>query len=462
VPAVPLEVARRFVLGRQGLWPGRRWEGRDELDPALRYIGSVQFDPLNVVGHSHDLALWGRIVGYRAEDLEEALYRKRTLFEAGGNVQIRPIEEWPYQRLVMRRRVAETRWRRFARANTRLLARVTRELERRGPLGPGDFGGPGEKRVRNYRARKESALALYYLWLKGDVLIAFRRRGEKVFDLTTRVLPRTPSELPVAEVEEHLILQTLRQLGLASRSEWLRYAWPRIGRLRLRDEWQKRSRRWIEQGVVQEIEVEGWRGRQCVLAEAVPDLEALLRAEVPPAWRPRSTTTEEEVVFLAPLEMVSGRGRAAQLFDFEYLWEVYKPASRRRWGYYTLPVLWGDRLCARVELVADRENGSLFVRGFWPEDPALRRDSAFSSALAQGLARLATFNGLSAVIPAELRAGVGPPRRVIRDTRERGRLPPASASRKRGTAERDQGPPPPPPATFACPGLARSASSYII
>jgi uncharacterized protein len=393
VPAESLSTARRFVLGRQGLWPGRRWKGRRGVDQALRYIGSVQFDPLDVVGRSHDLALWGRIVGYRVPDLEDALYTKRTLFEVGGNVQIRPVEEWPYLRLVLQRKIAEARWRRFARTKAALLARVTRELEKRGPLGPRDFEGPGEKRIRNYRARKESALALYYLWLKGEVMIAFRRRGEKVFDLTERLFPRAAPDIPVRDVEEHLILQTLRQLGLASSSEWLRYAWARIGRLSLRDEWRSRSRRWTEQGVIQEIEVEGWKGRQCLLTEAASDLETLRSSDLPPAWRPLSPTTEEEVVFLAPLEEVTGRGRAAQLFDFEYVWEVYKPASKRRWGYYTLPVLWGDRLCSRIELRADRANGTLEVLGFWPEELALRHDPQFSTALGRGLQRLADFNG---------------------------------------------------------------------
>ena len=397
VRAVSRETVRRFVLGRQGLWPGRRWEGRKAVDLALQHIGSVQFDPLDVVGHSHDLALWGRIVGYRAEDLEDALYKRRTLFESGGNVQIRPVEELPYLRIVMQRKVAEERWNRFARSKASLVARVTRELENRGALGPGDFRGPGERRIQNYRAGKESALALYYLWLKGDVLIAFRRRGEKVFDLTRRLFPRPPPEVSVPEAEDHLILQALRQVGLASQSEWLRYAWPRIGRISLRDEWRSRTRRWMEEGVIQEIEVEGWKDRQCILVEAAADLETLCQSNVPPAWRPLSTTTDEEVVFLAPLEDATGRGRATKLFDFEYVWEVYKPASKRRWGYYTLPVLWGDRLRARIELRADRTDGSLIVLGFWPEDPGIQRDPEFSTALGRALVRLAEFNGVAAV-----------------------------------------------------------------
>jgi uncharacterized protein YcaQ len=81
VPEDPLATARRFVLGRQGLWPGRRWKGPGGTLEAVRYAGSVQVDPLDLVGHSQDLVLWGRVAGYRAEHLEHALYRDRTLVE---------------------------------------------------------------------------------------------------------------------------------------------------------------------------------------------------------------------------------------------------------------------------------------------------------------------------------------------------------------------------------------------
>ena len=404
MPSESVETARRFVLGRQGLWPGRRWEGWRGVDQAVRYIGSVQVDPLNVVGHNQDLALWGRIVGYRVEDLEEALYRRRTLFEWGGNAQIRPIEELPYLHVAMKRKVEEERWRQFARAKTSLLARVTREIENRGPLGNRDFVGPEEVRIRNYRAGKEAGLALYYLWLKGDLMIASRRRGEKVFDLASRLLKRQVPEVPVAEAEEHLVLQTLRDLGLATSSEWLAHAHGRIGRSTLRYDWAEWTRRWRERGVIQEIEVDGWNGRRWVLTEGVSDLETLRSSDIPSAWRPRSTTTDEEVVFLAPLETATARGRASHLFDFEYIWEVYKPASARRWGYYTLPVLFGDRLRARIEMRHDRLRSSLCVLGFWPEEPSIRRDPTFAAALGRALARLADFHGATEVDPAGLRS----------------------------------------------------------
>jgi uncharacterized protein YcaQ len=404
VPAESLATARRFVLGRQGLWPGRRWADASGVDRTLRYIGSVQYDPLDVVGRSHDLALWGRIVNYRAKDLSDALYARRTLFESGGNVQIRPVGELPYLRVAMDRKIAEKRWRSFARSHAPLLARVTRELDRRGPLGPGDFRGPRESRIENYRAGKGAGLALYYLWLRGDVMIAFRRRGEKVFDLTRRLFPKPFPEAAVGEAEDHLILGTLRDLGLATSSQWVAHAQTQIGRSTLRQDWKRRLDRWREEGMIREIEVSGWPGTWWLIGDAARDLESLRSGDVPAAWRPRSTTTSEEVTFLAPLERVTARGRASHLFDFDYLWEVYKPASQRRWGYYTLPVLWGERLPARIELKADRTTGSLAVLGFWPEEPRIRRDAEFGRALARALDRLAEFNGLTSIDPSGLRA----------------------------------------------------------
>ena len=94
--------------------------------------------------------------------------------------------------------------------------------------------------------------------------------------------------------------------------------------------------------------------------------------------------------------MVSARGRAKQVFDFEYLWEVYKPVHQRRWGYYTLPILYGDDLVARLDPKLDRKTNTLHILGFWLEDDA-PKDEAFANALGRGLARFAKFVGAQRV-----------------------------------------------------------------
>jgi uncharacterized protein len=138
-------------------------------------------------------------------------------------------------------------------------------------------------------------------------------------------------------------------------------------------------------------------------------LETLLSGGIPPEWQPLETTTEEEVTLLAPLEITSARGRASKLFGFDYVWEVYKPLEQRRWGYYVLPILWGDRLVGRLDPRLERDSQTLRILGFWLEDPALADDPAFASAFQRGLGRFMRFVGaqsleLPASMPAALRS----------------------------------------------------------
>ena len=98
------------------------------------------------------------------------------------------------------------------------------------------------------------------------------------------------------------------------------------------------------------------------------------------------------MTILAPLEIVSARGRAAKLFDFDYVWEVYKPARQRRWGYYTLPVLYGDRLVARFDAKLERPSMTLQIKGFWLEE-GQKPDKRFIPALKAGMKRFLSFTG---------------------------------------------------------------------
>ena len=120
---------------------------------------------------------------------------------------------------------------------------------------------------------------------------------------------------------------------------------------------------------------------------------------MPAAWRPLDTTTDEETTFLAPLDQVSARGRAKPLFGFDYTWEVYTPAAKRRFGYYALPVLWGDRLVARFDGRLDRPTRTLHVLGLWLEDEALATDPAFGEAFARGMTRYGRFLGAGRIDP---------------------------------------------------------------
>ncbi len=120
-------------------------------------------------------------------------------------------------------------------------------------------------------------------------------------------------------------------------------------------------------------------------------MELLEKGKFPRGWKPKETTTLEEVTFLSPLDIVSARGRAKQLFDFEYKWEVYTPVHLRHWGYYVLPILYGDDLVARLDLKLDRTTMSLEIKGYWNEEDAPVKDVEFANAFARGLLRFAKF-----------------------------------------------------------------------
>jgi uncharacterized protein YcaQ len=149
----------------------------------------------------------------------------------------------------------------------------------------------------------------------------------------------------------------------------------------------------LADGEIIEVRVEGWKALHHALGNDAALLTELSAGRVPDAWTPLATTTTEEVVFLSPLDPVSARGRAKVLFGFDYVWEVYKPVEQRKFGYYVLPILWGDRLVGRFDSKLDRTTNTLVILGLWLEDEALGQDEAFAAALALGFERFVDFLG---------------------------------------------------------------------
>jgi len=404
---IPNEVARRFVLGQQGLWPGRRWARKEGAAQAIHTLQAVQVDSMTVVARSHDLVLWSRVVDYQPEYLDALLYRDRTFFDYGGCVHIYPMEELPSWRLHMRRRRHDKRPAAFFTEHAAVTDEVLEAIRVRGPLGSRDLAGT--TRVSSYRARKDTGLALYNLWLTGELMTHHRDGFQRIYDLRERVAPiALDHEAGEEEAERLFARKALAMLGLHTASAWAGTFAFLINRKIDRIE----ARRWLDRlvgvGEFAVVEVEGQRDVHYYAAAAAPLLGALSHGETPDSWRPLETTTDQETVFLSPLDNLLARKRTLTLFGFEYLWEVYKPASSRRWGYYTMPILWKDRLVARIDPKLDRPTATLTINDFWLEEPGTADDPAFARALARGLERFAHFHAanhldLSAIQPDCLR-----------------------------------------------------------
>lgn len=345
----------------------------------FRRLGSIQFDPLAVAGRNHDLVLHARVAGYDPAWTEELLYQRRELFEAyNKGLSLLPTSELPWFR---------HSWRIEDRYESELLAaqpefaqRVLDRIQAEGPLSSLDF--ERVPAVEWWWAPTNAVRAVLETFAVGGVLGLARREGNRrYYDLIERLFPAELLAQVVPEREQllHKLLSRFRAHGLlgtgGSGEIWFGTgpARPdpkqpdRPGRTELREEL-------VSDGVLVPVEVEGIRGPRFVLRE---ELELLT---VPPEPPP-------SVAFLAPLDpLVWDRALLRTLFDFEYIWEVYVPQRKRRWGYYVLPILFRDRPVGRIEPRIDRPRGVVQVVGLWWEDGFQpRREEGFVEAMRAAL-----------------------------------------------------------------------------
>jgi uncharacterized protein YcaQ len=401
------ETARRFILGKQGLWPGRRWRGIEGTEQAMRAMEYLQLDPLQVIARSQDILLASRVLEYTPSLWEELAYRQRTFFDWGGWLAVRPMNELPHWRVVMRRErdgaAGDPRIHRMAREHAAAIVEMRAIVGERGTVSNRDFAMATRTRTQSYRGRKDSALALYYLWRTGEVMTHHRENFERVYALTENVAPaHLIRESDEAVADRFFITKEVSFYGL---SRLNRMAESFHGRGEPDRAARQLLQTLLDANELIAVQVEGWKGKASyyALGSDVAALQDVSAGRVPTAWAPLGTTTTDEVVFLAPLDPVSARGRAKALFDFDYVWEVYKPEQQRKFGYYTLPILWGDRLVARFDSKLDRRTNTFLILGLWLEDAALGRDEAFAEALARGFARFVTFLGASMLEASALR-----------------------------------------------------------
>ncbi len=373
--------ARRLLLAGQGLLA----DPRPRVTPRLllervRALGLVQVDSINVVARAHDLTLATRLDGYRPGMLAPLLEETRGLFEHWTHdASILPSEwypHWHHRFARDRRRVyANAWWRSRLGARPEAVAgRLLKRIEREGPLGASDLetSRRGEGTWWEWSPQKA---ALEYLWRTGRVAVTRRVNFQKVYDLTGRVLPRHAS-LPPSGREEHLdwaLGEALERLGVATPTELAAY---------FRAVTPAEAKRWCARRLAAKELVE-------VMVEA-EGAGAPRRAVARPDWRSRAAALPEPpegARLLSPFDpIVRDRARALRLFGFDYRFEAFTPAPKRRHGYYVLPLLLGDRLVGRVDLKHDRDAGVLRVQGHWWErgaGPARVRKRALDEAVAR-------------------------------------------------------------------------------
>ncbi len=373
--------ARRAVLTLQGLYPPRSWQGKQGVKEFIKKVRSIQFDPINVVGRNPDLVLQARIKDFRPVMLDELLYEERYLIDNWDKMaSLSLVEDWPC----------------FARHRARmedifgipsdvvmsLAPDVLEQIRREGPQSSLDYDfdhktdwawGP----TRVVRASLEG------LFKMGKLGVHHRVNNRRYFDLIENLIPEeilaAPDPNHDREGYQHWhVLRRIGALGLAhpnAGEQWGGIMGVKSARRR------EIIRNLLDSGKLLAVEVEGLPGEQFFLRS---EDESILQKSLAADSAPRAA-------LIAPLDnLLWDRKSLKRLFEFSYMWEVYKPVKQRQFGYYVLPVLYGDRFVARLDPAFDRDSGRLTIKDWWWE-PAVKITRALKEAVIDCLADFSRY-----------------------------------------------------------------------
>ena len=385
--------ARRLVLAAQGL--DRRPAGPASLSATRRMtcqLGLLQIDSVNILVRAHYMPLFSRLGAYDRDALDADSYdfKRRRLFEYWAHeASLVPLEMHPLFRWRME---AAARGEgiygglaRFAVERKAFVAEVLKAVRDGGPVAASDIGS-STKPAASWWSWSEAKTALEFLFWAGKVTTLRRETAgfARIYDVPERVLPASVLAMPAPGVEEAqraLLMHAAGALGVATEPclrEYFRL--PVAGaRARLAE--------LVEAGELLPVAVQGWDKPGYMARDVVVPRKA------------------EGVALLSPFDpLISERGRAERLFDFHYRIEIYTPAHKRKYGYYCLPLLMGDRIAGRFDLKADRAAGVLRVEAAHAEDHA---DAGEVAAAARAeCERMAGWLGLTGGVEVKGRRGI--------------------------------------------------------
>lgn len=372
--SISLSDARRLVLARQGLANRRAFgSGLEATQKAIEHLGYVQIDTLSVVARAHIHTLWNRVSAFQAQDID-VLQERGAVFEHWAHaLAILPMRDYRYS-LPMMQRIAsgEAHW---YPKDRKQVKKVLKRIREEGPLSAKDF--KDKKSSDAMWSRSPSKIALEQLFMEGELMVPRRNNFHKVYDLRERVLP-SDVDVSMPTTEElcgHLIGSYLRSQGLAQITE-LTYLRKGLGK-----QMSQTVANLVEEGMLQELEVKGQT------YYATPRSRELIGHDLP----------SPKLRILSPFDnVVIQRKRLASLFEFDYQIECYVPKAKRKYGYFCLPVLRGNRFVARLDGKADRKTGVFHVLNLYLER-SVKNPEVFLSALGAELQRFANFDGCTAV-----------------------------------------------------------------
>ena len=382
--------AGQFILARQGLIGAYRFTGKDGAFAYVRQAGCIQFDPVDVCGKNAEITLWSRVKGFRKEMLRELLYKDRLLVDyADKELSIWPTEDWPYFSSYRERsrRLGET----FD-GLTGLREQAIAYIDQNGPVSSDSLPVEGEifwhssmHWSGNWHKKSPAARSvLEQLYTDGELIIHHKQGTRKYYDLARKYIPAgiLEAENPCKDEEDLLSRRVLRRIGAVGLL-WDKNSTAFLG-IQINAESRKAVlSRLADEGTICPVMVDGIKIPFYYLAKDEPLMRDILNGNAD--LKPRMS-------FIAPLDpLMWDKSLILSLWDFQYAWEIYTPESKRRYGCYTLPVLFGDRFVGRIETAADRKEQILRVKGLWWE-PGVPKSKQLDRELERTLQSFCRFN----------------------------------------------------------------------
>ncbi len=389
------EQARRYVLSRQGLLGNHRFAGKDGAYEFVRQAGCIQYDPVDVCGKNAELTLQSRVKGFTKKTLADLLYKDRLLVDySDKELSIWAREDWPY--FSGYRAMSKAHGASFP-GIPELEEEAVAYIRAHGPVSSDTL--PIEGKIfwhssmhwsGDWSGKSQAARSvLEQLYTDGVLIIHHKSGSRKFYDLADRYFSREllTADNPCPDEGSFLQWRVKRRVGAVGLL-WNRRsdAWLGIG---MNSEQRDQAFEALERaGSIVPLQVEGIRFPLYMLADDLPRMEAVIAGTAD--GKPR-------LEFLAPLDpMLWDRKLIEAMWDYQYAWEIYTPAEKRKYGYYVLPMLYGDRFAGRIEAAAERKTNALIVKNVWFET-GVRRTKKLASALDQAVGRLAKLNECEAI-----------------------------------------------------------------
>lgn len=394
---ISLELARRLILNSQ-LLDGQVQlpEGKEGVAQTIEKLGYVQIDTIAVIERAHHHTLWTRHANYDPEMLQELQAKDRRVFEYWGHaMSYVPMKDYRYYLPRMRNFLeSESNW-----AKDRLdkaqhaMEPVLERIREEGPLGSKDFEPPPGKKGGTWWDWKPAKVALELLFWQGKLMISERCNFQKVYDLAERVLPdgidtRYPDD---DELGRFFVRGALSAYGVAQEKEIQVFLQPGAARDSIfqaagREVISTSLRELADAGEVSPLKIDEDGSR-----EYYASTETLEKAA-------HNQTAPAQVFLLSPFDnLIIQRDRTKRLFGFDYSLECYTPAPKRKYGYFVLPILWGNKLIGRLDPKAERKKKTLVIRSLMFE-PGFNTFDEFLPSFAAKLKEFARFNQCEKVI----------------------------------------------------------------